>query len=79
MGAFVTIENFLKDFQNLLQCDEPVSMDTLLEDIAEWDSLAVMTCIAYLEKKFGITTTVASYKKLRAVADIAALANGAVA
>ncbi len=73
----MTIEKFLQDFQDLLQCDEPVVMDTLLEDIAEWDSLAVMSCIAYLEKKFSMTTTVDSYKKLRTVADIAALTKGA--
>jgi acyl carrier protein len=75
----MTIAKFLEDFQELLQCDDPVAMATPLQAMAEWDSLAVMSCIAYLDKTFGVKTTVASYKKLRTVADVAALAGGAVA
>jgi acyl carrier protein len=70
---------FLEELQELLQRDEPIAADTVLQDTAEWDSLAVMSCIAYLDKKFGIRTTFSQYKKLRTVADLIALTGGAVA
>ncbi len=41
----MTIEKFLEDFQDLLQRDDPITMDTPLRDMEEWDSLAVMSCI----------------------------------
>jgi acyl carrier protein len=72
----MTIEKFLEDFQDILQRDDPVTLHTPLRDMAEWDSLAVMSCIAWLDKKFGVTTTVASYRNLQTVADIAALVKG---
>ena len=75
----MTIEQFLEDFQDILQRDDPVTMNTPLQDMVEWDSLAVMSCIAYLDKKFGVKTTVASYRAMQTVADIAALAKEAVA
>ncbi len=61
----MTIKKFLEDFQDLLQRDDPITMDTPLRDMEEWDSLAVMSCIAYLDKKFGVKTAFAAYKKLR--------------
>ena len=75
----MTVEQFLTDVQDLLQRDDPVTMETPLRDMAEWDSLAVMACIAWLDKQFGVKTTFASYRELRAVDDIVALAGGAVA
>ncbi len=75
----MTIKKFLEDFQDLLQRDDPITMDTPLRDMEEWDSLAVMSCIAYLDKQFGVKTAVTAYKKLRIVADVAALAQGGVA
>ena len=74
----MTIEKFLEDFQEILQRDDPVSLDTLLLDVEEWDSLSIMACIAYLDKKFDIKTTFASYKDLQTVADIIAMTKGAV-
>jgi acyl carrier protein len=69
---------FLEDLQELLQRDEPIEADAFLLDMAEWDSLAVMSCMAYLDKKFEIKTKFNQYKKLRTVADLIALTNGAV-
>jgi acyl carrier protein len=69
---------FLEELQELLQRDEPIAADTVLRDTAEWDSLAVMSCMAYLDKKFGVRTTFNQYKQLRTVADLIALTGGAV-
>jgi acyl carrier protein len=69
---------FLEELRELLQRDEPIEADAVLWDMAEWDSLAVMSCMAYLDKKFGIKTKFSQYQKLRTVADLIALTGGAV-
>jgi acyl carrier protein len=70
--------DFLIELQELLQCDSPLSVDTALVGMAEWDSLAVMSCVAYLEKHFGIKTKISQYKEIRTVADLVALTGGAI-
>ncbi|MDR3362191.1 MAG: acyl carrier protein [Desulfovibrio sp.] len=70
--------DFLVELQELLQCDIPLSVDTALAEMEEWDSLAVMSCVAYLEKHFGMKTKISQYKKIRTVADLIALAGGAI-
>ena len=72
----MTIETFLVDFQDLLQREDEMDMNTKLSEMEEWDSLATMACIAYLDKRFGVKTTFASYKSLQTVADVFALTQG---
>lgn len=63
---------FLDEFLELLQRDEPVSLETLLSDIAEWDSLAIMSVAAFASARFSIRLTIDDFKKMQKVADIAA-------
>jgi acyl carrier protein len=74
----MTETQFLETLQELLQRDEPIAVDMPLKDIAEWDSLAVMSCMAFFDKKFGIKTTFKQYKRLGSVADLIALSGGAI-
>ena len=67
---------FLEELQELLQRDDPIDPDMPLQDMGEWDSLAVMSCIAYFDRKFNVKTTVSHYKKLRTVSDLMALSGG---
>jgi acyl carrier protein len=69
---------FLEDLQDLLQCDAPLAPDVVLPDLEEWDSLSIMSCMAYFDKKFGLQTKFTQYKPLRTVAELAALAGGAI-
>ncbi len=69
----MTLEQFLTDLQDILQRDEPLTPDTLLTDVEEWDSLAVMGCLAYFDRKFGVKTTFAQYQQIRTVADVVAM------
>ena len=52
----MTNEDFLTEMQDVLQTEEELSMDTVLEDLDEWDSLSVMATMAFLEKSFGVTS-----------------------
>ena len=69
---------FLEELQDLLQRDAPIAPDMALQDMAEWDSLAVMSCMAYFDKQFKVKTRISQYKQLATVADLIALAGGAI-
>ena len=69
---------FLEELQELLQRDDPISPDMTLSDMAEWDSLAQMSCMAYFAKKFNVKTKISHYESLRTVSDLIALSGGAI-
>lgn len=68
------LSEFLFVFQDILQRDEPLTVDTALEDIEEWDSLSIMGTIAWFDRQQGKKVTFKELKQLKSVADIAALA-----
>ena len=51
-------QEFLKKLKETLQSDNELNMDTILDDLEEWDSLGMMTTAVFLEKEFGFKTTV---------------------
>lgn len=67
----MTKTDFLKEFQDVLQTEEELSMDTVLDDLDEWDSLSVMATMAFLESSFNVKTSMADYKNMVTVADVA--------
>lgn len=69
------LKEFLTEFQDLLQRDDPLSPDSRLEDLDEWDSLAIMAVIAWFDKRFGRTLNFGNFKGLQTVADVAALSS----
>lgn len=62
---------FLIDMQDVLQTEDTLAMDTILDDLEEWDSLSVMATMAFLDKNFGLKTTMADYKAMKTIGDIA--------
>ena len=44
----MTNEEFLTEMQDVLQTEEELSMDTVLDDLEEWDSLSFMATMAFL-------------------------------
>lgn len=69
----MTLAQFLTDLQDILQRDEPLTPNTVLTDVEEWDSLAAMGCLAYFDRMFGVKTTFAQYQQVRTVADVVAM------
>lgn len=67
----MTNEEFLAEMQDVLQTEETLSMDTVLDDLEEWDSLSVMATMAFLEKSFNVKTTMKDYKEIKTIGDIA--------
>ena len=67
----MTKEDFLTEMQDVLQTEEELFMDTVLDDLDEWDSLSVMATMAFLEKNFCVKTTLKDYKEMKTIGDIA--------
>ncbi len=66
----MTRENFLVEMQDILQTEEVLSADTVLTDLAEWDSLAMMAIVAFLDKNFGIDVGLKDFKEINTMADL---------
>lgn len=67
----MTNEEFLSKMQDVLQTEDELSLETVLDDLAEWDSLSVMATMAFLDKDFGVKTTMKDYKNMKTIGDIA--------
>ncbi len=70
----MTRDEFLIEMQDVLQTEETLTVDTVLTDLAEWDSLAVMATMAFLDRNFGVKLSIADIKELNTIGDIAAKA-----
>ena len=67
----MTREDFLVEMQDVLQTEETLTLETVLTDLAEWDSLAVMATMAFLSRNFGVELKLADIKGLKTIGDIA--------
>ena len=67
----MTKEDFLNEMIDVLQTEEEISFDTILTDLDEWDSLSIMATMAFLDKSFGVKTTMKDYKEMKIIGDIA--------
>lgn len=70
--------DFLSELQDMLQLDEPVSEDTALGELEEWDSLAFMLLIAFFDKNFGQRITFEDLAPCKMPKDLIALAGGEI-
>lgn len=66
----MTTEEFTIQLQNVLQTDTAISADTVLADLDEWDSLAMMATMSFLNRTFGVKTNITELAALGTVADL---------
>lgn len=66
----MTQDEFLTAMQDVLQTEEELTTNTILNDLEEWDSLSIMATMAFLDKNFGVKTTMADYKEMKTIGDI---------
>jgi len=57
----MTRDEFIVEIQDVLQTEDELSFETVLADLPEWDSLAVMSTMAFLDSSFGVKTSMADY------------------
>ena len=67
----MTKEEFLVQMQDVLQTETELKMDTVLDELEEWDSLSMMATMAFLDKNFGVKLKIADIKTLVTIGDIA--------
>ena len=70
----MTKEEFLVKMQDVLQTDEELTADTVLNDLAEWDSLSMMATMAFFDKNFGVKIGLKDFKEMNTMADLIAKA-----
>lgn len=67
----MTRDEFLTEMQDVLQTETDISFSTVLKELDEWDSLALMATMAFLDKNFGVATTLSDYRSMKTIEDIA--------
>ena len=67
-------EDFLVKMQDVLQTDAELKMETVLDELDEWDSLSMMATMAFLDKEFGLKLKISEIKAFASIGDIAAKA-----
>lgn len=67
----MTREEFLSELLELMQRDDPLTLETPLADVPEWDSLSMMTARAFLDAHFSVRLGLDEFKAMRVVGDIA--------
>ena len=64
---------FIDLILDTLQRDYPLSMETPLTEVPEWDSMAAMAFLALADRKFGKKLSLANLKGAKTVSDLHAL------
>ena len=67
----MTREEFMAEMQDVLQTEDTLTGETVLASLQEWDSLAIMATMAFLDRKFGVKLKLTDFKDLNTVGDIA--------
>lgn len=67
----MTVEEKLALLEETLETDEgTLKLDTLLEDVEEYDSMTKLSLIVMMEDEFGVKLNGATIKNFRTVGDI---------
>lgn len=61
---------FIHLFSDTLQSETPMSLETPLRDIPEWDSMAAMVILTMASHEFNKKISLLDLKKLIAVRDV---------
>ena len=63
------IKELLLEWQDVLQCDVPLDVGTILTDLEEWDSLSQSGIAAFFDRKLKIPLSSDEIAKCRTVRD----------
>lgn len=66
----MTPEDFLEELQELLRTESDLTMETVLDELDEWDSVAMLAIAGIAEDDFGISLDVNDFKNFVTPRDI---------
>ena len=70
----MTKQEFLRELEEVLEADvDSIKGDETLADLGSWDSLAVMSFIAMVDEKCGVTLAASKLSDAKSVGDLIAL------
>ena len=70
----MTKAEFCEEMQEVLQTDAELAPETVLGDLEEWDSLAMMATMAFFDKSFGIKVGLKDFREVKTIGDLMAKA-----
>lgn len=64
------MEKFIEKMVDILDAEEEVTMESVLEDIEEWDSLSLVSYIAMANSSYGKKINASEVRKAVTVQDL---------
>ena len=68
----MTKDEFLMEMQDVLQTDDTLTAETVLGELAEWDSLSMMATMAFFDTNFGVKVGIKDFKEMSTMSDLMA-------
>ena len=69
----MTLNEFLEELAELMEVDNSLTPETSLSDMEEYDSLAIMSLIAFIDDNFNATFSGEKLAELKTVNDLISL------
>lgn len=66
----MTRKEFLVKFQDILHRDKIITEDMSLETLEEWDSIATIATVVFLDKEFGVVISYNDVQSFKTLNDI---------
>ncbi|KAF5064509.1 Acyl carrier protein [anaerobic digester metagenome] len=61
---------FLEQFTELLEMEQPVKLNDIFREYENWDSLAYLSVISFVDEEYGIVIPREEFGKMKTVKDI---------
>ena len=61
---------FLEKMMDILDCEQEITMDSILDDIEEWDSLSFVSFLAMANASYGKKVIPANVKAAKTIAEL---------
>ena len=66
----MTQETFLEELKGILRTDVPLSIDYPLDELDEWDSMAMLNIVTFAEEEFNVSLDVNDFRRFETPGDI---------
>lgn len=64
------MEQFLEKMMDILDCEQDVTMETVLADLEEWDSLSLVSFMAMANAAYSKKVILADVKMAKTIEDL---------
>lgn len=66
----MTDQEFVQNIKEILDCGRELTADTVLETVDEWDSLAMLSVMAFFKQTFNVSPGFQEMKGAKTIADL---------